>query len=88
MKQMILAGALVVALAAAPAGAQTRLNVVVGVGVPAPFVAGVVVLGRPPWYYSRRPYFHREPRFVERVYVTRHHHRHPYRYRHYDYDDE
>lgn len=85
MKPLILAVGLALLLAARPAGAQTRVAVVVGFGVPQPFVTGVVVVGRPRPYY-RPAYFYRPPLFVERVYIARHHHRHHYRYYHHDYD--
>ncbi len=85
MKHWILAVGLLVVLAARPAGAQTRVDVVVGFGVPRPFVTGFVVVGRPRPYFHRRAYVHRPSLFVERVYVVRHHHRHHYRR---DYDDE
>ena len=85
MKHWILAGGLVLMLAARPAGAQTRVHVVVGFGVPHPFVTGVVVVGRPRAYYPRRAYVYRPRVFVERSYVARHHHRHHYRR---DHDDE
>jgi len=85
MRTWILAVGLALTLAARPAGAQTRVNVVIGFGVPRPFVTGVVVVGRPRPYYPRRGYVYRPPLFVQRVYVVRHHHRHYYRR---DYDDE
>jgi hypothetical protein len=83
MRHWILAVALLVALAAWPAGAQTRVDVVVGFGAPRPFVTGFVVVGRPRPYFYRRAYVHRPSLFVERVYVVRHHRRHHY---HWDYD--
>jgi len=79
MKRLIVAVGLALALAASPAAAQTRVNVVVGFGVPRPFVTGVVVVGRTRPYYSRNVYVYRPPLFVRRVYVARHHHRHAYR---------
>ncbi len=88
MKHWILAVGLALVLAARPAGAQTHVDVVVGIGVPRPFVTGVVVIGRPRPYYPRRAYFYRPPLFVERGYVVRHHHRHHYRHYRHDYDDE
>ena len=87
MKYFILAVGLMLMLATRPASAQTRVNVVVGFGVPQPFVAGIVVVGRPHPNYRRRVYSYRPPLFVERLYVTRHHHRQHYRH-HYRYDDD
>src|SRR5438094_8965274 len=99
MKRTAWAFGLVCALAAAPAAAQTRVSVAVGFGVPRPYVAGVVVVGRP---YLYRPYFYRPPLvvvvrrpypvrpvFVDRVFVSRTwifklHYLHVL---HYDYDD-
>jgi hypothetical protein len=85
MRHWILAVGLVLMLAARPADAQTRVAVVVGFGVPHPFVTGVVVVGRPRAYYPRRAHFYRPPLFVERVNAVRHHHRHHYRR---DHDDD
>ena len=88
MKRWMVAAGVALVLGAAPARAQTRVDVVVGVGAPQPFVSGVIVVGRPYFAYARRAYFYRPPLFVERVYVVRHHHRRAYhRYRDYD-DDE
>lgn len=84
MKHWILAIGLALALAASPAAAQTRVDVVVGLGAPRPFVTGVVLVGRPRPYYSRSVYFHPRPIFVQRVYVVRRHHRHAYRRYHHD----
>jgi hypothetical protein len=89
MKHWILVVGLLVALTARPADAQTRVDVVVGFGVPRPFVSGFVVVGRPRPYFHQRAYAYRRPLFVERVYVVRHHHRHhDYRYYDRDYDEE
>ena len=86
MKHVLMAVGLVLALAARPASAQTRVSVAIGFPAPRPFVSGVVVIGRPYGFYRARPRFYRPaPRFVERVYVARRHHRHHCRY---DYDDE
>jgi hypothetical protein len=85
MKHWMLAVGLALMLAARPAGAQTRVAVVVGFGVPHPFVTGVVVVGRPRPHYPRRTYVYRAPLFVERPHVARYHHRHHYRR---DYDDD
>jgi hypothetical protein len=85
MRHWILAVGLVLMLAARPADAQTRVAVVVGFGVPRPFVTGVVVIGRPRAYYAGRAYLHRPPLLVTRGPVARHRHRHHYRR---DHDDE
>ncbi len=86
MKRIIWASALALALAAAPAAAQTRVSVAVGFGVPQPYAAGVVVVGRPWWYY-RAPHavvYSRESLFeARRGYRARYHHR-----RHCEYDDD
>jgi hypothetical protein len=86
MKPLILAVGLALLLAARPAGAQTRVAVVVGFGVPQPFVTGLVVVGTPRPYYRGPAYFYRRPLFVERVYIARHHRHHHYGYYHHDYD--
>jgi len=97
MKRTVLLLALGLALAAArptSAAAQTRISVAVGLGVPRPFLSGVVVVGRPPRpfaYYpapavivvpASRPYF-RPFIVVRRVYAGRYHRRY-----HWDDDDE
>ncbi len=92
MKHITVAIGLALTLLASPAAAQTRISLAVGLGVPQPFVAGVVVVGRPYYYYPApavivvrpRPYFHRRAVvLVRRVYVVRHH-----RHHHWDYDDD
>src|SRR5256885_13305590 len=94
MKRVLLAAGMALALSAAPMAAQTRVSVVVGFGVPRPYVTGVVILGRPPVYYPhRRAFYYRPPLFVaRRGYVVRHrHHPHPYYYdddRDYDRDHD
>ena len=94
MKRVLLAAGMALALSAAPMAAQTRVSVVVGFGVPRPYVTGVVILGRPPVYYPhRRAFYYRPPLFVaRRLYVVRHrHHHHRYYYRDdrdYDRDDD
>lgn len=86
MKHVLMAVGLVLALAARPASAQTRVSVAIGFAAPRPFVSGIVVVGRPYGFYRARPRFYRPAsRFVERVYVVRRHHRHHCSY---DYDDE
>ncbi len=86
MKHVIMAVGLVLALAARPVSAQTRVSVAIGFPAPRPFVSGVVVVSRPYGFYRARPRFYRlAPLFVERVYVARRHHRHHCRY---DYDDD
>ncbi|HEX4574377.1 MAG TPA: hypothetical protein VH158_04550 [Gemmatimonadales bacterium] len=89
MKRIALATALVVALAAAPVAAQTRLNVWFGVGDPAPYGSGIVVVRpRYPYYRDRESYrehdryFYREPRVERRGYWMRRHRWHR------DYDRE
>src|SRR2546421_12511127 len=86
MKRVLLAAGMALALSAAPMAAQTRVSVVVGFGVPRPYVTGVVILGRPPVYYPhRRAFYYLPPLFVaRRGYVVWHPHRH---HRHY-YDDD
>lgn len=97
MKQIILAVVLGLAFAAArpaPMAAQTRVSVALGFGVPAPYVSGVVVVGRPYVYYPapvvvvpapRRYAYYRAPLVVvRRGYIVRHHHRHFDR----DWDDD
>ena len=77
MKRVLLAAALALALGAVPGVAQTRINVAVGVGVPHPFVTGIVVVGRPYFVHPQHRYFHyRYPVFVVRredFYRHRHH---------------
>ena len=90
MKRVLLAAGMALALSAAPMAAQTRVSVVVGFGIPRPYVTGVVIVGRPHAYYPhRRAFYYRPPLFVaRRVSVVRHrHHQHRYRYR-YDRDDD
>jgi len=85
MKRVLLAVGMALALGATPIAAQTRVSVAVGFGVPRPYVAGVLIVGRRPVYYPRRAFYHRPPLFVaRRVYVVRH--RHHYRRYHFDYD--
>ena len=88
MKRLLIASAILLAFTAAPARAQTRLDVGASFGVPGPFVSGTVVVGEPPvYYYPRRPVvvyrepgprYYREPRWsVERRWYRWHrHHRH------------
>jgi|SRR5213593_1400251 len=97
MKRIVLAVGLALTLAAAPVGAQTRVSVAVGFGVPRPYVSGLIVVGRPFVYYpapalvvvpARRAHFHRRSFvFLRRVYVMppRGHHRHYYGYDDVDY---
>jgi hypothetical protein len=59
MKRIVMLFALLVSLGAATAGAQTRVSVSVGFGVPRPYVSGYVVLGEPYYYRYHRPYYHR-----------------------------
>src|SRR5256885_9679230 len=67
MKRVLLAAGMALALSAAPMAAQTRVSVVVGFGVPRPYVTGVVILGRPPVYYPhRRAFYYLPPLFVAR----------------------
>ena len=90
MKRVLLAAGMALALGATPIAAQTRVSVVVGFGIPRPYVTGVVIVGRPHAYYPhRRAFYCRPPLFVaRRVSVVRHrHHQHRYRYR-YDRDDD
>src|SRR2546423_10262302 len=85
MKRVLLAAGMALALSAAPMAAQTRVSVVVGFGVPRPYVTGVVILGRPPVYYPhRRAFYYLPPLFVaRRVFVVRHRPRH-HRYYYHD----
>src|SRR5256885_16897168 len=86
MKRVLLAAGMALALSAAPMAAQTRVSVVVGFGVPRPYVTGVVILGRPPVYYPhRRAFYYLPPLFVaRRGYVVRPRHSH---HRYYYHDD-
>src|SRR3989442_6435394 len=84
------------------AAAQTRITVAVGLGVPRPFLSGVVVVGRPPRpfaYYpapavivvpAPRPYFYRYRYSYRRpfVVVRRVYAGRYHRRYHWDYDDE
>ena len=65
MKPIALATALALTLAAAPAAAQARVNVWFGVGAPAPYESGVVVV-RPRFpYYRDRGYYRTRERYFD-----------------------
>ena len=93
MKRIALATAFVLTLSAAPAVAQTRVNVWFGAGVPGPYASGIIVIHpRYPYYrpYYREHEYYRDddrffydaPRGLRRGYWR---HRHPW-HRHYDED--
>jgi hypothetical protein len=95
MKRVLLAAGMALALGVTPIVAQTRVSVAVGLGVPRPYVTGVVIVGRPYGYYPHaRAFYYRPPLFVaRRADVVRHrHHKHRYYHRYdrdrYDRDDD
>lgn len=65
---MLLIGSLAT-LAAGTASAQSSVSVSIGFGVPRPYLAGTVFVGRPHMRPMYRPYLHRFP--PRRVFVPR-----------------
>jgi hypothetical protein len=67
---MLLIGSLAI-LAAGTASAQTSVSGSIGFGVPRPYLAGTVFVGRPHLRPMYRPYLHRFPH--RRAFVPRFH---------------